>query len=145
MGQSLLPGLLGLTALENRRSILDLVNNHLHFLGPGDFDLLQALPAGTESFQLKHAPSGHLLLPCNKFEAFDKQQANGTLTMDQTPLNLVASSSSGDPRPRPDSRPNSEASSDGPPPLVCSSGDERPPTLLESSSEEYLTNQFTRR
>ena len=90
----MLPGLLGLASLENRRAILDLVNHELHFLGPGDFNLEQALPSGTESFKLKRAPSGHLLLPCNHFKAYDKQQVNGSFTLDQTPLNLHASSSS---------------------------------------------------
>ena len=89
-----LPGLLGLTSLQNKRAILDLVNNQLHFLGPGDFDLRQALPAGTESFQLKQAPSGHLLLPCNKFKEFDKEQANGKLTLDEVPLTLIATTES---------------------------------------------------
>ena len=87
-----LPGLLGLTSLKNRRAILDLVTNQLHFLGPGDYDLMTALPPGTETFQLKHAPSGHLILPCNKFQEFDKEQANGKFTLDETPLTLLAKS-----------------------------------------------------
>ena len=87
-----LPGLLGLTSLKNRRAILDLVTNQLHFLGPGDYDLMTALPPGTDTFQLKHAPSGHLILPCNKFQEFDKEQANGKFTLDQTPIALLAKS-----------------------------------------------------
>ena len=87
-----LPGLLGLTSLKNRRAILDLVTNQLHFLGPGDYDLMTALPPGTDTFQLKHAPSGHLILPCNKFQEFDKEQANGKFTLDQTPITLLAKS-----------------------------------------------------
>ena len=50
---SLLPGLLGLTSLKQRRAILDMVNNQLHFLGPGDFDLARALPPGTETYDLQ--------------------------------------------------------------------------------------------
>ena len=38
----------------------------MHFLPAGDFDLLQHLPAGTKTYALERAPSGHLVLPCNK-------------------------------------------------------------------------------
>ena len=88
MRDSMLPGLLGLTSMKQRRAILDMVNNQLHFLGPGDFDLLQALPPGTETYDLVEAPSGHLILPCNCYEGFDEQQKNGSLVMDQAPIHL---------------------------------------------------------
>ena len=62
-----LPGLLGLAALRKNRGILDLNTMDLHFCGPGDYDLLKALPPGTDTFQLELAPSGHLVLPCCEF------------------------------------------------------------------------------
>ena len=79
--------------MQRKRAILDMVNNQLHFLGPGDFRLQDVLPPGTESFQLHSAPSGHLILPCNKFAQFDKQQMNGNLELDSAPITLVASTS----------------------------------------------------
>ena len=39
----------------------------LHFCGPGEYDLVKALPPGTDSFQLELAPSGHMVLPCCEF------------------------------------------------------------------------------
>ena len=62
-----LPGLLGLAALRKNRGILDFNTMDLHFCGPGDYDLLKALPPGTHTFQLELAPSGHMVLPCCEF------------------------------------------------------------------------------
>ena len=44
-----LPGLLGLSALRKNRGILDLNTMDLYFCGPGDYDLLKALPPGTDT------------------------------------------------------------------------------------------------
>jgi len=85
---SYLPGILGLTSMANRRGVLDMVTNKLHFLGPGDYDLAPALPAGTETFQLTVAPSGHLLLPCDHYQDFDNQQTAGNLTLDSSVMAL---------------------------------------------------------
>ena len=90
---SMVPGLLGLTSLSNRHAVLDMQKNHLHFLGPGEYDLCSMLPPGTESYQLLVAPSGHLLLPCNHFKEFDRNQMTGNLTLDQAPLHLMAQAS----------------------------------------------------
>ena len=91
--KSALPGLLGLISLTNRRAILDMNTKQLHFVGPGDYDLTALLPPGTESFQLRAAPSGHLLLPCNHYQDFDQQQMAGRLTLDATPVTLLATTS----------------------------------------------------
>jgi len=91
---SMLPGLLGLASLTNKRAILDLVKNQLHFLGPDDCDLASVLPPGSESFSLERAPSGHLILPCCKYKEFDTQQNRGSLRMDSAPLNLLTSGGS---------------------------------------------------
>ncbi len=77
-----LPGLLGLTALRKNRAILDFNTMRLYFTGPGDYDLMTAMPPGTESFQGEIAPSGHMVLPCCEFEA-------NTISTDHT-LTLVA-------------------------------------------------------
>ena len=87
-----LPGIIGLASLTNRRAILDMNTKQLHFCGPGDYDLVKMLPPGTESFQLKEAPSGHLLLPCNHYKSCDKQQMTGSLTLDSAPLALASAS-----------------------------------------------------
>ena len=47
---SLIPGLMGLKAMEDNRTIIDVTNRKMHFCGLGDYDLLAALPAGTDVF-----------------------------------------------------------------------------------------------
>jgi len=64
-----LPGLLGLAALRNNRAILDFNSLKLYFLGPGDYNLENSTPPGTDIFQCELAPSGHLVLPCSEFDA----------------------------------------------------------------------------
>ena len=64
---SYLPGLLGLTGMKNNRTIIDTNDNKIYFLGPGGYDLSKALPPGTECFQAKIAPTGHMVLPCAQF------------------------------------------------------------------------------
>ena len=88
-----LPGILGLTSLTKLRALIDLTTNQVHFLGPDNCDLKSVLPPGTESYQLAHAPSGHLLLPCNNFKEFDAAQKNGKLTFDTNPLTQSLQSS----------------------------------------------------
>lgn len=66
--KSELPGLLGLTALRKNNAILDFATLELHFQGPGRQPLRQHLPAGTETFPLELAPSGHMVLPCCEYE-----------------------------------------------------------------------------
>ena len=61
------PALLGLRSLQENRAILDLSRNQLHFAGPGDITLV--LPSGSETYQFEVARSGHLLLPCDAFNA----------------------------------------------------------------------------
>ena len=58
-----LPGLLGLQALKRNRAVMDLNSNKIYFLGPGNYDLLHAMPPGTDCYQAVEAPSGHLVLP----------------------------------------------------------------------------------
>jgi len=88
VSNSSLPGLLGLTSLTAKRAVIDLTTNTLHFLGPGEPQW--NFPEGTVSYQLKKAPSGHLMLPCSKFGELDKQQAAGKLQLDREEVNLLA-------------------------------------------------------
>ena len=81
------PGLLGLETLENQLCILDHVHHKLYCCGPGDFDLKTCLPPGTEEYQLTHAPSGHLILPTDKYAEFDRRQAQGNMNLE--PIHLL--------------------------------------------------------
>jgi hypothetical protein len=80
-----LPALLGLDALMSQRALLDLTTLKLHFVGPGTLQL--DLPAGSESFQLEIAPSGHLVLPCGHYPT--KQPV-----LDSKPLTLLTAADS---------------------------------------------------
>lgn len=96
-----LPGLLGLDSLRRTRAILDLNTLKLHFCGPADYRLEEHLPAGTDSFDLQLAPSGHLLLPCSCFSKFPKASGpeepslalHAVPTTEDTPHPEAASSS----------------------------------------------------
>ena len=79
---SQLPGLMGLNALIKNRAVLDFRTQELYFLGPGDYDLSKAMPAGTDIFDLERAPSGHFVIPCCEYEGHDPQDHGGdTLTL----------------------------------------------------------------
>ena len=69
-----LPGLMGLHTMRNNRCVLDMVNLQLHMCGPDDVQL--SVPAGTETYQLELAPSGHLVLPCGNFQSPPRNQLN---------------------------------------------------------------------
>ena len=81
-----LPGLLGLTTLRKKRSVIDTTTGKIYMLGPGDCDLLKAMPPGTEVYQCEYAPSGHLILPCAEF-AKGASQASDELIL-HTRVNL---------------------------------------------------------
>lgn len=76
--KSELPGLLGLTALRKNNAILDFATLELHFQGPGRQPLRQHLPAGTETFPLELAPSGHMVLPCCEYERAPQDERSFT-------------------------------------------------------------------
>ena len=77
-----IPGLLGLKAMRAQRAIIDTSTLQIHFVGPGDYNLGQTLPPGTETFQCVLTPSGHMALPCGKFVGLDAQEQHGGLQMD---------------------------------------------------------------
>ena len=47
----------------------------LRLFGSGDYDLAEATPPGTDTFQLELAPSGHVVLLCCKFSTAAGSQA----------------------------------------------------------------------
>ena len=71
-----LPGLLGRQSLRDNRAVWDFVTDELYFLGPGDYDLKEALPPGTDTFGLEQAPSGHSVLPCCAFTPASSQSGH---------------------------------------------------------------------
>ena len=66
-----LPLLIGLNAMENQRTILDLVNGTMWMCGPGDIDMEKAVPPGSQKLTLMKSSSGHLVLPVDQFAALD--------------------------------------------------------------------------
>jgi hypothetical protein len=68
-----LPGVFGLRAMQERRTILDMHTLKIHFLGPGNYNLNPSLPAGTESYQCELSPSGHIVLPCSRYSGIDRE------------------------------------------------------------------------
>ena len=71
-----LPGLLGLQSLEASRAVLDVGGRKLHLLGPGELQM--TVPPGTRSIPLTKAPSGHLVMIIDDYEA--ALQAQGPKT-----------------------------------------------------------------
>jgi hypothetical protein len=79
--------------MKKQRTILDLVNNQMHFCGPGEITF--NLPPGSESFQLEEAPSGHLILPICEYLEADTVEDNGDLQPKKLNVLLSTSSDSG--------------------------------------------------
>ena len=71
--QSHTPALLGLRSLMRHNAILDLGKKMMHLI-PDDREAEYELPEGTESYPLKQAPSGHLLLPFTDFKKWEKRR-----------------------------------------------------------------------
>ena len=69
VANSSLPGLLRLHALRKNRAAIDVVTKKLYFMGPGGYNLDQAMPPGTDIIQCETAPSGHIILPCCEYDA----------------------------------------------------------------------------
>ena len=74
---STLPALLGLAAARQSRMVIDTINNTVCMIGPGEYNVLSALPPGTQRFKCETAPSGHLMLPCADFSVAAASQQGG--------------------------------------------------------------------
>jgi hypothetical protein len=75
--QSKVPMLLGLAALRRLNAIIDFGHLEIHLPGPGHEgrlheQLLSALPPGSKSIECKIAPSGHLVIPCDRYSDIDR-------------------------------------------------------------------------
>ena len=116
-----LPGLLGLQALKRNRTVMDLNTNKIYFLGPGDYDLLRAMPPGTDCYQATEAPSGHLVLPiCEYLSPKNSTIPEHSLTLVHDATTSTPSVPAGVPPPPqhppvlPPSLDNGRSSTDGP-------------------------------
>ena len=87
------PGLLGLESMTTKRTIIDAAKNQLITLGPGDYSI--QLPPGSEVYQCKRSPSGHLVLPVSSFNRVTPRKP------DQTELKLFSDCQSSGPSPAP--------------------------------------------
>ena len=83
MPNSNLPALLGLDATRKERGVIDTISNRLYLLGDGNYDLMQAMPAGTKVIDLEIAPTGHMLIPCAEFAGRDRSNDSGGLVLNR--------------------------------------------------------------
>ena len=83
--RSQLPALLGLNAARESRMIIDTMRNVIYMAGPGEYDLLQALPPGTQQFHCILAPSGHMMIPCAEFPSSSTTDSTGRGRLQLTP------------------------------------------------------------
>lgn len=65
VGDSELPGLLGLKSLCRMQSVIDVYNRKLYLIGPGGYKIV--LSPGSQTLNLEPAASGHLMLPCTEY------------------------------------------------------------------------------
>ena len=82
--ESELPALFGLDACQRNRALIDTFNKVMYLVGPGEFNLLDSLPPGSEAIQLETAPSGHLVVPCGYYAEYDADSARGGLEIERT-------------------------------------------------------------
>ena len=66
---SSVPALWGVKSQVKHRTIVDLVNNKIHLCGPGKVHI--DAPAGSVSMAMEPAMSGHMLVPCTKYQNVD--------------------------------------------------------------------------
>ena len=66
-----LPTILGLRSMQDKDSVLCMRKGKefLAFLGPGGYKIEWS--PGNSNLPLENAPSGHLVVPCDKFEDID--------------------------------------------------------------------------
>ena len=82
---SQLPALLGLNAARESRMVIDTMRNTIYMAGPGEYDMLQALPPGTQQFNCILAPSGHMMIPCAEFPSSTALETTGRGRLQLTP------------------------------------------------------------
>ena len=93
--------------------LIDTTKQKVCMIGPGDYDLMKALPPGTTCFQCEKAHSGHLMLPCAEFGRAAARNRGGLqlepeLTLPVQEQTGGSSSSTSLPMQPPAKRPNSQ-------------------------------------
>ena len=73
-----LPALWGLRSMRRHRTLFDVVNKKVYFLGPGGYKI--SLSPGSTTYDLQESPSGHLMLPVSCFDDMKKIQEKSTTT-----------------------------------------------------------------
>jgi hypothetical protein len=71
-----LPPLWGLKSMKEHRVWLDLINNVMYMVGPGD--MVVQPPPGTRVLQLEQGKSGHLFLPASNYKDLPHTQSQHT-------------------------------------------------------------------
>ena len=61
--------------------INDTTQNVIVMAGPGDYNLMQALPPGTQQFNCILAPSRHMMIPCAEFPVAHEASNRGVLRL----------------------------------------------------------------
>jgi len=74
----------------------------MYLVGPGDFNLIDSLPPGSDAIQLETAPSGHLVVPCGYYSEYDAENARGGLEIERT-IALQATTGPRNPNKNPES------------------------------------------
>ena len=100
--ESELPALFGLDACQRNRVLIDTFNKVMYLVGPGDFNLIDSLPPGSDAIQLETAPSGHLVVPCGYYSEYDAENARGGLEIERT-IALQATTGPRNPNKNPES------------------------------------------
>ena len=73
-----LPALWGLRSMRRHRTLFDVVNRKVYFLGPGGYKI--SLSPGSTTYNLQESPSGHLMLPVSCFNDMKRTQEETTTT-----------------------------------------------------------------
>ena len=68
---------MGLHTLREHRAIIDLRTLRIHFCGPGNAAVEETLPPGSQTVQCELSPSGHMVVSCGEFKAFDEAHDAG--------------------------------------------------------------------
>ena len=93
---SALPALIGLATMRETRTVLDVTENNWYMCGPGNYNLMEALPPGTDCSELCYTPSGHMAVRCDLFTDYDKRKNTGGIKVEKAvalPVSGAASSS----------------------------------------------------
>ena len=76
-----MPALFALNAARESRLLIDTTKNTVYMAGYGDYDLMQALPPGTQQFNCVLPHSGHMMIPCVELQVASEVGSRGRLRL----------------------------------------------------------------